>query len=878
MITKKIMIIDGNSILNRAFYGTDILTTPKGMYTNAVLGFLNIMLKHINEEDPGSMCVAFDLKAPTFRHKEYSLYKGQRKGMPQELADQLPLVKEILDAMRIRRMEVPGYEADDIIGSVANWAKNSGYDDIVIITGDKDALQLVNKKVRVKLLRSKMGKPIVDEYNLDKIRDIYELEPKQLIEVKGLMGDTSDNIPGVKGIGEKNALALIREFGNIDNMYINIDKVKQQRIRQNLIIDRELAMLSRRLGTIFEYLDVASEDADFSVKEYDRPRLYKILEELKFNSMIERLGLRDESYKLNKVERKIKDITKEGDLEKLVKSIQKEGKVYFYYEMDDKTKLEKDLSCFVVAMNDVFYNIDFESISSSTFLSLFSCIFRSTKVEKYTHSAKDLYLFLFVHNIDLNNLKFDSSLAAYILDSCMKKFDLPVVADRFLDIVLPVVEQGEEKNEAVFVEYAAMVKDMAIALDKQLRDNNQDKLYYEVELPLTKVLASLEYWGFKIDKKQLQSMDKFLDKEIKKISQEVYIIAGEEFNLNSPKQVGNILGDKLKLPLKKGKQSYSTDIESLLPLKDENKIVGLIIEYRKLSKLKSTYTDGIMEKIDSSDGKVHSTFNQMATVTGRISSTEPNLQNIPIKSEVGKRIRKIFVPYSKEFVFLDADYSQIELRVLAHITKDESLIKSFLNGEDIHRATASKVFKVSEEDVTQKLRSRAKTINFGIVYGMGEHNLSKDLGISTSEAKEYIETYFKTHPKVKEYSDETIEKGKELGYVSTIFGRTRPLPELKSKNRRVYTAGKRAAINAPIQGSAADIIKIAMIKVYDELKKRNMKSRLILQVHDELLIETHINEVEEVRYLLKECMENAVQLDVPLTVEVKEGSSWFEAK
>lgn len=879
MNTKKIMIIDGNSILNRAFYGTSVLTTPKGVYTNAVLGFLNIMQKYVKEEDPGSMCVAFDLKAPTFRHKEYADYKKQREGMPQELANQLPLVKEILDAMGIRRLEFEGYEADDIIGSVAKSAKNSDYDEVVILTGDRDALQLVDEKVRVKIIKTKMGKTITEDYTKDRIKKDFGIEPRQLIEVKGLMGDTSDNIPGVKGIGEKTALRLIKDFGTIKNIYDNMDKITQKGIRQNLIVYREFAILSKRLGTIYEDLDVQADGADFSIKEYDRPRLYKILEELKFNSMIDKLGLRDEGYKLNKVTREIKDIANEEEVLELVHAVTKKGKLYFYYTLDDALKLQRGLTYFVVELDNIFYNIDFGSISSDKFLELFACVFEDDAVEKYTHSAKDIYLLLFTHDMTLNNLKFDITIAAYIVDSCMKNFDMCVLADRFLDVRVPDVSEQDESNiKEVFVEYAALIEDMVNFLKEEIHKNEQDMLYYDIELPLVEVLASLEFFGFRIDKQELEKMSEALDKKLKGIVQEVFEIAGEEFNLNSPRQLGRILGDKMGLPLKKGKQSYSTDLESLLPLKDDNKIVSLVIDYRKLAKLKSTYADGLKSKIYESDGKVHSTFNQTATVTGRISSAEPNLQNIPIRSEEGKLIRKVFVPEDNNFVFLDADYSQIELRVLAHVTEDENLVQAFLNNEDIHAATASKMFEVSEEEVTDELRGRAKTINFGIVYGMGEHNLSKDLDISLEEAKEYINNYFTTHKKVKEYSVDIVNEGKEKGYVSTIFNRKRPLPELKTKNRRVYTAGKRAAINAPIQGSAADIIKIAMVKVYNELKYRKLKSRLILQVHDELLIETHVDEVKEVRELLKRCMEEATQLIVPLVVEVKEGASWFEAK
>ena len=864
-MNKKIMIIDGNSILNRAYYGMTKLTTKDGIYTNAIFGFLKIMKKYLKEEDPSYLCVTFDLREPTFRHKEYDGYKAKRKGMDDELVMQVPLIKEVLDAMNIKRLEIPGYEADDIIGSLSKKAKESGFD-VVILTGDRDALQLVDDRVRVKIPKTKMGKNETEEYDVEKVKEAYNgLEPKALIEVKGLMGDSSDNIPGVKGVGEKTACSLILQFGSIENVYDNIDSITKKSLKENLIRDKDMAFLSRHLGTIYRDLDVFNNSDEFLIKEYDREKLYDIFKKLEFKSLIQEMGLGDEEP--SNIKKKVEDVSCIDDvfsLSNLSQKIEKSGSLYFCYNMD------KDiLTDFVIWHDKKVYNINLKSVDYKSFLSIFKPLFESDDVKKYTHDAKNFYRLLFSNDIKLNNLKFDTMIAGYLLNPANNAFSIDYIASEFLDMTI---------SDASIVEYVDILKDLVFKLQQEIENKNQSNLYYNIELPLVEVLASLEFWGFRIDKNELEQLTCILNEKIDILVSSIYTLAGEEFNINSPKQLGIILCEKLGLKLKKTKTGYSTDAKTLEALSDKSEVVGLILEYRKLAKLKSTYTEGLQEKINDLDGKIHSTFNQTVTVTGRISSTEPNLQNIPIKTELGKLIRKAFIPESDDYVLLDADYSQIELRVLAHITKDPNMIEAFKNGEDIHTNTASRVFGVEPKDVTPIFRRRAKAINFGIIYGMGDFSLSKDLNISRKEAATYIENYFEKYSKVKEYLDNIVEKGKKDGYVSTIFNRVRYLPELTSNNFNIKAFGERVAMNMPIQGSAADIIKIAMVKVYNELKNRNLKSRLILQIHDELLIETRKDEVDEVSKLLKECMENAVCLDVPLTVEVKVGHNWYEAK
>ena len=882
MNTEKFMIIDGNSILNRAFYGMRLLSTSDGVFTNAVLGFLNIMQKYQKEVEPKYLCVTFDLKAPTFRHKEFDGYKATRKGMPQELVMQVPLIKEVLDAMNITRLEVEGYEADDIIGSLANGAKNAGVD-VVIITGDRDSLQLVDTNVLVKIPKTKMGKTETEDYTVERIKeDFLGLTPKELIDVKGLQGDSSDNIPGVAGVGEKTALALISEFKSIENLYENIDKVSKKGVREKLIRDKEMAFLSKKLGTICQTMDVFRNIKDFEVREYDKERLLEIFKRLEFNSFIERFNLNDDSneQEVEPVDRNIIDVIDVFTLSDIASKIENKGKLYFYYNLEDNSKKTDKLEHFVFYLDDRNYSIDFSSIDTRSFLSIFKPVFENDKVEKYTHNAKDLYRILFVNKINLNNLKFDTMIAAYLLNPTNTQLEVPDIASEFLKLKLPVIPKKYEEHldeKAIMMEYAIVLNKLVDVLEKEIKNKNQEKLYYSIELPLVEVLASLEYWGFKVDKESLKDLSCILDKKIEEISKEIYEMVGEEFNINSPKQLGIILAEKMGLKLKKTKTGYSTDAQTLEALSGKSDVVKLILEYRKHNKLKSTYTESLMEKADE-NSKIHSTFNQTVTATGRISSTEPNLQNIPIKTEMGRLVRKAFVPESRDFVLLSADYSQIELRVLAHVTKDENMIEAFRSNEDIHTKTASKVFGVKEEDVTPILRRQAKAINFGIIYGMGEFSLAKDLGITRSEAKQYIDNYFEKHPKVLKYLQDVVIKGEKDGYVSTIFNRIRYMPELSSTNHNIKEFGKRVAMNMPIQGSAADIIKIAMVLVYNELKKRKLKSRLILQIHDELLIETHVDEVEEVSVILKDCMENAVSLDVPLTVEVKKGLNWDEAK
>lgn len=871
MKNKKIMIIDGNSILNRAYYGMkNKLTTSSGLCTNAVFGFLKIMNKHLKEESPDFLCVTFDLKEPTFRHKEYASYKANRKGMEDDLAVQLPLIKEVLDAMNIKRLEIPGYEADDVIGSVAKNAKESKID-VVILSGDRDLLQLVDDKVRVKIPKTKMGKNEVEEYDVAKVKETYGgLEPKALIEVKALMGDSGDNIPGVSGVGEKTAVPLVCEYGSIENIYNNIDKITKKSLKEKLVRDKDMAFLSRRLGTIYQDLDVFINKDEFLLREYNKEKLYDVFKRLEFRTFIDEMGLAEmESYQIGRKVESFVHISDVFSLSGLAKKIEKNRELYFCYDVEgDK------LRNFVIWLDGEIYSVDFTLIDCDSFVSILNPVFCDKDILKYTNNAKNFYKFSMRKGIEFSGLKFDAMIACYLLNPSNNDFAINDMALEFLNVK---IQSGDSKEDDL-VQQVDVLRDLCLVLQNKLKENKQENLYYDIELPLIEVLASLEFWGFKIDKVSLEQLTDMLNENILVLEKSIYELVGEKFNINSPKQLGVILCEKLGLKLKKTKTGYSTDAKTLEMFSSKSEVVSLILEYRKLTKLKSTYTEGLQDKINEEDGRIHSTFNQTVTTTGRISSTEPNLQNIPIKTDLGRLIRKSFVPESDEYVLLDADYSQIELRVLAHVTKDPHMIEAFKNGEDIHTSTASKVFGVPAEDVTSILRRRAKAINFGIIYGMGDFSLSKDLDISRKEAAEYIESYLEKYHKVKEYLDAVVKKGEEDGYVSTMFNRLRYLPELSSKNFNIKAFGKRVAMNMPIQGSAADIIKIAMILVYNELKKRKLKSRLILQIHDELLIEARKDEVKEVSGLLKECMENAVSLDVPLTVDVKEGKNWYETK
>lgn len=898
MKAEKIMIIDGNSILNRAFYGLQgpkLLSTSGGLHTNAVFGFINILNKYLEEEKPEYLCVAFDLKAPTFRHLEFDGYKAKRKGMPDELAEQVPLIKDVLDAMNIKRLELEGYEADDIIGSISLCAESKGMD-AVIVTGDRDALQLASEKTRIKMPVTRGGRTETDEYDDKKVFEKYGVTPAQFIDVKGLMGDQSDNIPGVPGIGEKTALDLIIKFKSIENIYESLEQVDKKSVREKLEANRDLAFMSKHLATIERNMPSLCDVTELKRTEFNSGSLYEIFKRLEFKSLIEKMNLVPAAAEAKpaaccKVE--VADVM--ADARRIKGSIVKAGKTALFHLIDRHGAFEGRLAGVVFYLNpeeSYYIKLD-EGLSEEMFLYEFKEVFENPDIEKTGHDLKTLVVYLKWKGIAFRGLAFDTMIAAYIINPSSDTYHISRLASEHLDISLdePRELAGKGRDFTLFgnmpvdVLSASAAKSCdAIAKLSEIfggiiRQNGQEELYYGIELPLIEVLADMEFRGFKVNAAGLGAFSRELDAKITDLTGEIYEKAGEEFNINSPKQLGTILFEKLKLPaLKKTKTGYSTDAEVLEQLAPMHEAVSKILEYRQLVKLKSTYAEGLLSVVNPVTGRIHSSFNQTIAATGRISSTEPNLQNIPVKLEMGRQVRKVFIPESEDYLLSAADYSQIELRVLAHITGDDNMINAFLNNEDIHTATAAGVFGIPKDQVTSMMRSRAKAVNFGIVYGIGDFSLAKDLGITRKEARKYIDDYLDRYPGVKKYMQETVRNGRENGFVSTILGRRRYLPELQSSNFNIRSFGERVAMNMPIQGSAADIIKIAMVKVYNQLQKHNMKSRLILQVHDELIIETFVEEKPDVEHILKDSMENSLKLDVPLIVEVKSGKSWYETK
>lgn len=868
---KKLVAIDGNSIMNRAFYGimnSKLLMTTDGVYTNAIYGFLTILLKIINEEKPDYLCVAFDLKAPTFRHKKYEDYKGTRKGMPDELRVQMPIIKDILRAMNITICELEGYEADDIIGTLSKMAEENGVKSL-LLTGDKDYLQLATENVTVRIPTTKMGNTESTDYTPIVIKEKYGIEPIQFIQIKGLMGDSSDNIPGVPGVGEKTAFSLITKYHDLDNIYASLEEGKELegikgKLKEKLVDNKELAFLSRELGTIYKEVPLDFDVDDLEVKEYNETELYNLFVKLQFRNFIEKFGLKageNQAVTTNIPELNIKNFS-EINLEGV-------AELAYYYQDNH----------LAVCINDVEYYTSNASVED------LKKIFESD-ILKIGHSEKQDYLSLKKIGINPKNMMFDLTIASYILNPAKDSYRLNdmileqlgvVIENKKENVQLGLFDEPQEENhKEEFSQYALYILKCKEKYIDELREKRQYHLFKDIEMPLMKVLAEMEFQGVLIDRSILDEYSKKLSASVEGLINEIYELAEMEFNINSPKQLGEVLFERLKLPvIKKTKSGYSTDADVLEKLKEEHPIIEKILEYRTLSKLKATYVEGILPLINS-DGKVHAKFNQTVTATGRISCTEPNLQNIPIRTELGKELRKMFV--AKEgYTFLDADYSQIELRVLAHISGDENMIHAFNSGEDIHAMTASQVFGVPLEEVTKQMRSEAKAVNFGIVYGISDFGLATNIGTSRKKAKEYIEKYFEKYPGIKSYMDSTIEKCKEKGYVETLWERRRYVPEIKSNNFNVRQFGERVAMNAPIQGTAADIIKIAMINVFEELEKGNFESKLLLQVHDELVIETKLEELEMVKELLIRNMENVIMLSVPLKVEAEEGKTWFDA-
>ncbi len=877
---KNLLIIDGNSIINRAFYGIRLLSNKHGLFTNAIYGFLKIMLKHIDVLKPDYICVAFDLKAPTFRHKMYDGYKAQRKGMPNELRMQMPVMKEVLSAMNIAALEKEGFEADDIIGTVSRMCDEEGIK-CHILTGDRDDLQLASDTTDVLLTITKGGATTTEVYDAKRVLKEYGVTPLEFVDVKALMGDSSDNVPGVKGIGEKTAFSYIQKFKSIEKLYENLDdEIIKPAARKKLEADYDMAILSKKLCTIDRYVPLEKSTDEFIKKEYDIPRLTELFINLEFGEFLKSISSSSDKEDILQAEFEIVSSDALG-------SLMSDAEGDFVYRLYGKKCIE---GFAFKKGNKVYLCLSSDKDDERNIANAIKPIFENENINKVSCDIKHSITTLSKYGIAFDKAYFDIGIGAYIINPSKSSYSASSVALDLLSVSIPdekdVLKSGkillsdvDEKELSDFVrgEVCAIEKLKPFEEEKIIADG-QEKLLFDIELPLVCVLADMEITGFKIDKDALQSFTSSLTEKIKALEEKIFSLAGESFNINSTKQLGVILFEKLGLKvIKKTKTGYSTDSAVLEKLLGKHEIIENIIEYRRATKLKSTYGDGLLAVINDETGRIHSSFNQTVTTTGRISSTEPNLQNIPMRREEGREIRKMFVPQSSDYILTDADYSQIELRILSHISNDEVMTEAFLNGEDIHASTASKVFGVAMEDVTPLLRTRAKAVNFGIVYGMGEYSLSQDLHISVKEAKDYIASYFDKFEGVKKYLDKTIADAKENGFVTTMFGRRRYIPEIASSNFMTRSFGERVAMNTPIQGSAADIIKIAMVNVHKELKKRNLQSRLILQVHDELIIETKKDEADEVRELLTECMKNAADLKCGLLAETGIGNTWYEA-
>lgn len=881
------MLIDGNSILNRAFYALPLLTNKEGVYTNAVYGFLNIFFKFYDEEKPDYIGVAFDLPKPTFRHIKFDDYKGTRKGMPEELRVQLPLIKEVLTKMNIKIYELEGFEADDVLGTLATKADKEGITP-VIISGDRDLLQLATDKIKIRIPKTKSGRTEVEDYLENDVKEVYGVTPKEFIEVKALMGDSSDNVPGVPSIGEKTATKIIQQYKSVENAIENASEVKPKKASENLIAFKEQALMSKFLVTIVTDAPVMFEKAEATADNIFNEEAYEIFKKNEFKSILTRFSSQMNNAQSNQEEAEYKLIREESDFKNFLSELNP-------FDLLSIKIIEENNRVLGISFSDADNRgvlVSSEEIGEDRLFDLVKDIYEGEN-QKLIHDAKSDLRILKKHNIKLNNLEFDTFIAGYLIDATNASYDYNDIADRFLNEAYKseeeVLGKGKSKkslteiSESLFLKQCCLITDVSFRayekMKEELEKNNQHDLYYEIEQPLIFVLSDMETEGIYVDKEELLEYQKELGAKIEELTKDIYWLAGEEFNINSPKQLGEILFGKLGLKGgKKTKTGWSTSADVLEKLKDKDEIVGKVMEYRTYAKLKSTYADGLLSVRDEKTGKIFSTFNQTVTATGRISSTEPNLQNIPIKLELGHRLRKVFKPMNEDYVFIDGDYSQIELRVLAHIADDENLINAFKEGQDIHRLTASQVFNVKFEDVTPLQRSGAKAVNFGIIYGKQAFSLSQDLGITKKEADRYIEGYFEKYPKVKSFMEAVIEQARKTGYTKTIFNRIRFIPEINSTNFIQKNAAERVAMNMPIQGSAADIIKIAMVKVYNRLKEEKLKSKLILQVHDELLIEAHKSEIDKVYEILKDEMAKAVELKVPLDIDVHEGVNWYEAK
>ncbi|MCI8374671.1 MAG: DNA polymerase I [Lachnospiraceae bacterium] len=878
-MSEKILLVDGHSIINRAFYGVTDLTNAKGLHTNAIFGFLNTLFKVLEEEKPDYVTVAFDVKAPTFRHEMYEAYKGTRKPMPEELHEQVPVLKELLHAMGIPTMEKAGLEADDLLGTAAKRSEAKGLQ-VTVLSGDRDLLQLATDAIRIRMPKTKGGVTEIENYNAKDVLERYQVTPLQIIELKALMGDSSDNIPGVPGIGEKTATNLIVAYGSIENAYAHVEEIKPNRAKEALRNHYDMAQMSKALATI-------KLDCDYEL-DWEAARLgdiytreaYEILKDLGFKQMLSRFSLEAPA---NEATRKsFQVVTDLGEAENLFVKAEEGGRLAFELIREEKQVLALSLTL----SEEEVYVLPVQGFLTEGFLTerLSRALGRAGEIACF--GLKEQLAFLEVGPLEAFR---DTEIAAYLLNPLKDSYSCEDLANEYLGLSVPsraelfgkekLSRMMEEKPEE-FRSYAGYVSYVLFRalplLMERLRNQEMEELYRTMEMPLVFTLFSMEQAGVRVEAEALKAYGEALAVRIGELEKEIYQEAGEEFNINSPKQLGVILFDKLGMKGgKKTKTGYSTSAEVLEKLAPEHPVVNHILEYRQLAKLKSTYADGLAGYIGA-DQRIHTTFLQTITATGRLSSVEPNLQNIPIRMELGRLIRKVFVP-REGYTLLDADYSQIELRVLAHMSGDENLIKAYREAQDIHRLTASQVFHIPFEEVTPLQRRNAKAVNFGIVYGISSFGLSQDLSITRKEAQDYIEKYFETYPRIKEFLDGCVRAAKEQGYVTTMFGRRRQVPELKSSNFMQRSFGERVAMNAPIQGTAADIIKIAMVRVDRRLKEQNLRSRLLLQVHDELLVEAHLEEIEEVKRILKEEMSGAALLSVPLEIDMKQGDNWYEA-
>ena len=914
----KLLIIDGNSIMNRAFYGimsSKMLTAPDGTHTNALYGFLSILFKELEDLKPTHIAVAFDLKAPTHRHKMYEEYKAGRHAMPEELKEQMPIIKEILQDMNITIIEKEGYEADDILGTMSKRAEKDGID-VTILSGDRDTFQLATDNITIRIPRTKAGKTEEDDFDRKKVEETYGVKPKQLIEVKGLMGDTSDHIPGVPGVGEKTALKLIQEYGSLDKIYKELENgtaTIKGTLKDKLLENKDLAYLSRTLGEILLDAPIDISLEDLKVKEWNNEKVVERFKLLRFNRFLERFNLKNlsngEGIDTNKIEElfTIKELYgTDTNLNEELKWIKDDNEIVYAFQYEESigneiiNKKIKAIAIYNKKENQVIYINNKEN----NFIEFFKTIFENEKIKKVGYDLGIDYVVLKQQEIQYHNLNYDVKIAGYDLNPTNKN-TLEELANTYLELDMEEYinykcgekvetqseqinlfdtiqsndsEKKDERSKYELCTKAYVIGKLMHKTKEKLQEIGAYELFNEIEMPIVTVLSSMQYEGMYVDKDALKDFGNELRVQIENLTKEIYDLAGEEFNINSHQQLGNILFEKLNLPSKKKtKTGYSTDVDVLEKIKFAHPIVSKVLEYRTLTKLNSTYVEGLLPYINEKTNRIHSYFHQTITATGRISSTEPNLQNIPTRAELGKNIRKAFKP-KEGYVYIDADYSQIELRVLAHISQDENMLEAFRNGEDIHKQAASKVLGIPIEEVTKEQRSSAKAVNFGIVYGISDFGLANQLGVSNKQAKEYIAQYLEKYNGIKHFMDDIVESAKAKGYVETLFHRRRYIPELQSSNYMVRQFGTRVAMNTPIQGTAADIMKIAMKNVYKQLKESKINAKIILQVHDELLLEVSKEDKEKAKEILKNEMMNASRLSIPLEVEISEGKNWYEAK